>query len=98
MLYPSTAQEGSCNNNKQHERYLWNLDYTDKYCSDHTHPFLTLSCWMDTGSSIWWLGALVVVVMVVNLVFVINVIRVIKRKRVLQAAVQATEERAANLK
>ena len=53
---------------------------------------------MDTGNSIWCLGALVVVVMVVNLVFVINVIRVIKRKRVLQAAVAATEERAASLK
>ena len=60
--------------------------------------FLLCSCWMDTGNSIWCLGALVVVVMVVNLVFVINVIRVIKRKRVLQAAVAATEERAASLK
>jgi hypothetical protein len=40
---------------------------------------------MDTGNTLWWLGVLVVFVMIVNLVFVINVIRVIKRKRGLQA-------------
>ena len=43
------------------------------------------SCWMEQGSSMWYLSVLVVAVMIVNLVFVINVIRVIKRRRNLQA-------------